>query len=305
MARKKRGRKKQKNDNLKLLQFFAAAVIILVAAIYYISRDSQLIERKVPAKDESALRELSRETATEVRQKPASHAVETKTEAPGTPEIPRLSIIIDDIGFTDRYKDIIAIDVPITLAIIPFTPHAIESAEEGQSAGAEIILHLPMEPIDYPATNPGTYALLTGMTEREILDKLRKNLETLPHIKGVNNHMGSRFTEDNAGMKIVLTEIKKRGLYFIDSRTSYRSVGFSLARSMDIRTAERSVFLDNVQTEAAIEKQLMEAVEIARKKGESLAIGHPHASTVAVLARVAPSLAKEGIKLVYASQMAR
>ena len=115
--------------------------------------------------------------------------------------------------------------------------------------------------------------------------------------------MGSSFTEYAEGMKVVLKEVKKRGLFFIDSRTSYHSKAFSIARDMGIRTAERSVFIDNVQTKEAISLQIAEAVKVAKEKGEAIAIGHPSRATISTLAEIAPYLHSEGVELVFASAL--
>ncbi len=184
---------------------------------------------------------------------------------------------------------------------MPFTPYAKEASSKGSSAGLEIILHLPMEPKGYPANNPGKGALLTTMDKPSLLSQLEADLEAVPNITGVNNHMGSKFTEYAGGMHHILGELKKRGLFFIDSKTSTKSVAFSLSRTIGIKTAERSIFLDNVRTEEAIIKQLSKAIEVAKIKGEAIAIGHPYIETIAVLKKILPTMEKEGIRLVTAS----
>ena len=295
--KRKKGRKKR-NDNSKLLYLLAGAVLLLSAFIYFIDGLWLPLEQYMASKEK---------TTTSAKIKPVKKTIPGPEKPALPPPIttPRLVIIIDDIGYNNRYIDIININVPITLAIIPFTPYSHEAATRGNSAGAEIILHLPMEPKDYPNSNPGKGALLTAMSKAAILKQIRNDLEAVPNISGVNNHMGSKFTEYEEGMKIVLKEIKERGLFFVDSKTSFNSVAYSLAKEMNIKTAERSVFLDNVQTEEAIKAQLMEAVKIAKIKGEAIAIGHPYIPTINVLKKTAPDLEKEGIKLVFASSLTR
>ncbi len=297
--KKKRSRKKKKkNDNSKLFYFFIGALLLLSGLIYLLDvRDEPTEHRPVVAKK-------IEKPKSRIKNKPVIREV-PPAEIKPEPQGPRLAIIIDDIGYNRRYRDLIEMDVPITLAIIPFTPHSMDAAVSGGSGKAEIILHLPMEPKGYPDKNPGKGALLTEMTAEEILKQFRADLGDLPNIKGVNNHMGSSFTEFKAGMKVVLGDIKKRGLFFVDSKTSYKSVGYSLSREMNVKTAERSVFLDNDKSEKAIREQLMKAIEIAREKGEAIAIGHPYQTTVNVLLENAPTLQKHGIRLVVASEIVK
>ncbi|MBE9536144.1 MAG: divergent polysaccharide deacetylase family protein [Proteobacteria bacterium] len=217
--------------------------------------------------------------------------------------LPTLAIIIDDIGNNARFKELIGIGVPLTLAVMPFTPYAKEAAISGSSSGLEIILHLPMEPRRYPANNPGKGALLTIMDKSTLINQLKADLEAVPNITGVNNHMGSKFTEYADGMHHVLGELKKRGLFFIDSKTSTKSVALYHARAMGIKTAERSIFLDNNQAEDAIVKQLDKAIEAAKTKGRAIAIGHPYRETVKVLKNILPTIEGKGVRLVTASEI--
>ncbi|MDH3972655.1 MAG: divergent polysaccharide deacetylase family protein [Deltaproteobacteria bacterium] len=300
MKKSRKSRKKKGNDNIKLLYFFLGVALLLGATLYFLGKEK--LTSPYPPQQTA---EIENNTVSA----PPIQA-EERTEGPPTPEVkgvtlPKLAIIIDDIGFTKRYTDLIAIKLPITYAIIPYTIHSVEAAADATRSGMEVILHLPMEPRDYPEKDPGRGGLLISMDESSIIKELTNNLDMVPHIKGVNNHMGSRFTEYARGMELVLGEIKKRGLFFIDSKTSYKSRAYSLAKKMNIKSAERNVFLDNVQTEDAIEKQLEKAVAIAREKGEAIAIGHPYPATISTLAKVAPGLKERGVELVFASSLAK
>ncbi len=294
MKKKKAGKKSKKgNDNLKLLYFFIGAVLLLGAALYVLAlEDAPKIADKLVNK-----KAISRPTPGDLGHTPKKaipqKAVTEIADIPPVSSLPRLAIIIDDIGFNENYIDLISISVPLTLAVIPHTKYAAPAAEAGTAAGLEVMLHLPMEPKGYPETDPGKWALLTNMQEEEILRNLNMNFKILPGIKGVNNHMGSSFTEYAEGMKVVLKEVKKRGLFFVDSRTSYHSKAFSIARDMGIKSAERSVFIDNVQTKEAISLQIAEAVKVAKEKGEAIAIGHPSKATISTLAEIAPYLHDE------------
>lgn len=296
MKKRPSRKKKKDNDNIKLVYLFIAVVIGLTGILYLIAGRGNHIER-------TPFSSLKPEKPADapLSQPPDS----TREEWATAPSLPKLAVIIDDIGFNRRFSDLIEINVPITLAVIPFTPYSLEAASKGNLAGMEVMLHFPMEPKGYPASDPGKGALLISMSREAILGQTIASLNAIPNIKGVNNHMGSSFTEYSEGMEIVLSEIKKRNLFFVDSKTSMKSTGYSLSKSMDIRTAERNIFLDNVQTEEAITHQLMEAVKVAKHKGQAVAIGHPYPETVNVLKRLAPGLKDKGIDLVFASDLAR
>ena len=302
MKKKRAGKKKKKgNDNLKLLYFFMGAVLLLGAALYVLAlEDASKIANK-PVNKNAISKPTPGDLVPPPKKTIPQKNVNEAGDSPTVSSLPKLAIIIDDIGFNESYVDLINISVPLTLAVIPYTKYAAQAAEAGNVAGLEVMLHLPMEPKGYPETDPGKWGLLTNMQEEEILRNLNMNFEILPHIKGVNNHMGSSFTEYAEGMKVVLKEIKKRGLFFVDSRTSYRSKAFLIAREMGIKSAERSVFIDNVQTKEAISLQIAEAVKVAKEKGEAIAIGHPSRATISTLAEIAPSLHDEGVELVFAS----
>ena len=304
MKKKKVGKKSKKgNDNLKLLYLFIGAVLLLGAALYIFTTEEKPYVISRPLNEKSVNKESLKVTLP-TAVKPNTIQVIPKAQSDNispTSSLPRLAIIIDDIGFNESYIDLINISVPLTLAVIPSTKYAALAAEAGNAAGLEVMLHLPMEPKGYPEPDPGKWALLTNMQAEEIIRNLNMNFEMLPSIKGVNNHMGSSFTEYAEGMKVVLEEVKKRGLFFVDSRTSYRSKAFSIARDMGIKSAERSVFIDNVQTKEAISLQIAEAVKVAKEKGEAIAIGHPSRATISTLAEIAPYLHDEGVELVFAS----
>jgi polysaccharide deacetylase 2 family uncharacterized protein YibQ len=160
-----------------------------------------------------------------------------------------------------------------------------------------------MEPKGYPGLNPGEGTLLVAMSNGALVETLRQNLNAFPFIVGVNNHMGSRFSEDEDKMRVVLAEIKQRGLFFVDSRTSAESRGYGLAVQMGIPAAERDAFLDNIQSPQAIGSELRRLAQLARLKGKAVGIAHPHEVTLEVLRQVLPQLHQEGIELVPVSQV--
>jgi len=188
-------------------------------------------------------------------------------------------------------------DIPLALAILPGLPHSKEVALAAHSRGAVVMLHLPMEPKSGEA-NPGPGALTTAQDSVEIERLFDDALQWAPGAQGVNNHMGSRFTEDTERMKAVLTLIKRRGLFFVDSRTSPESAGFSLAREMALPTAQRDVFLDNERDVAAITGQIEELFKKAARRGHAVGIGHPYPETLEALRRALPRLHERGARVV-------
>lgn len=210
----------------------------------------------------------------------------------------KVAIIIDDMGYQrDVAEKIINLDYPITVSVLPFLPHSQAVAEMAKEKGLTVLLHLPMEPLN-SGVDPGEGAILTNMDEQEIRTKILDGIEEIPYIEGVNNHMGSKATEEDHIMITVLGELKKRNLFFVDSMTTPHSIGYHLSKKMNIKTAQRDVFLDNEQNTDYILNQVMILKDIAQKKGSAIAIGHPYSSTVDVLLRLDSILEKEGIKIV-------
>lgn len=229
----------------------------------------------------------------------------TDTEAQASTETgPRLAIIIDDIGNTKTVAEqIIALDLPLTFSILPHTPHANHLASMATARGHNLLLHLPMEPNDpkWPAV-PGS--LLLTMSKEEIQDTIADDLDTPYRAIGINNHMGSKFTEDPVSMRIVLNTIKARNLFFIDSQTAINSVGYSLAKDLGVKTAKRDIFLDNTQEPTQILAQIGKAIALARKRGSAIAIGHPYPATLEAL-RSAQSRLRLEITLVPVHELVK
>jgi polysaccharide deacetylase 2 family uncharacterized protein YibQ len=226
-------------------------------------------------------------------------------ERPPIAKLPRVAIIIDDIGYDRSLAEkFIGLKAALTLSILPHSPHQQAIATSARAQGSEIMLHLPMEPLEYPDANPGPGALLTSMSPDELIAALEENLQAVPHVKGVNNHMGSRLTALSEQIYQIFSVLKRRGLYFIDSRTTDASVCQPSARMLQIPFGQRDVFLDHFQDAAFIRKQLRELVRLAREKGEALGIGHPHPTTYAVLKEMLPELRRQ-VELVPASRLVR
>ncbi|HWS71764.1 MAG TPA: divergent polysaccharide deacetylase family protein, partial [Thermoanaerobaculia bacterium] len=197
-----------------------------------------------------------------------------------------------------------SIDPNVNFAILPNSENAQESARTLHGRGFELLCHLPMEPLGYPKQQPGANAILTSMSDEQIADTTRANVGAIPNIRGVNNHMGSAATSDRRVMTTVLGALPK-GLYFIDSRTAGSSIAGQVAHEMDIRTASRNVFLDDVQSEHAVRRQLEHLAEAASTRGVAIGIGHMYPVTMKVLGEEAPRLRAEGFRFIRASEAVR
>ncbi|PWG63425.1 divergent polysaccharide deacetylase family protein [Spiribacter halobius] len=225
------------------------------------------------------------------------------TALPALAGEPRVALIIDDIG-TDRAaaERTLALPVPLTLAILPHTPHARATAEAAPAAGKEVMLHQPMQ-----AERPGPVgrgALWLDTTEGELHATLARNLEAVPNARGLNNHMGSLITRHPGHMAWLMEALAGHGdLYFVDSRTTHHTVARQIAGEHGRPFVERDVFLDHDADPAAIERQLARLVAEARREGQAVGIGHPRPNTLAVLERRLPALAREGIRFVRVSEL--
>lgn len=218
----------------------------------------------------------------------------------------RVAIIIDDLGRGGRItEELLAIDRPLNFSILPFSPHSKDIAIEAKKKGFLVMLHLPMEPKGYPAPHkdPGKGAILMNTPQKEIARIIARNLADVPHVRGVNNHMGSRLTEDEKVMKLVLRELKERNLFFVDSKTSPKSVAYREARKAGLKCGKRDVFLDNEINLDYIKGQLRLLSRIALSQGKAIGIGHPHRPTLQAIKELIPELEERGIELVSVSEL--
>lgn len=191
----------------------------------------------------------------------------------------------------------------MTLSVLPHVRYGDEIAREAQAAGKGIMLHLPMEP--QSGIDPGRGRITTAMDDAAIAAQVRDDLEAVPLAAGVNNHEGSRATADDRVMRDVAAVLAERRLFFIDSRTTTRSVAERDAAAAGIPTASRDVFLDNVADEAATEEQLRRAAMLARENGSAIAIGHPRPTTLAAVRALVPELRRDGIAFVLAADLVK
>lgn len=202
-----------------------------------------------------------------------------------------------------KLRELLEVDAPITVAVLPHLKNSREVALEAHENGREVLLHLPMEPRDSSNYDPGEGALLTTMDEDEVLRLLKTAIEGVPFLSGVNNHMGSKFTEDEELMRVVLKVVKESGIYFLDSKTTEASVASTVAKELGVKTASRNIFLDNSRDEEYIRGQFSELIAVAGKNGRAVAIGHPYPETIAVLTELVPHLKDQGVEVVALSEL--
>jgi len=213
----------------------------------------------------------------------------------------RMALIIDDIGQSRaRARQFLDLDVVLTFSILPHLPYSDQLAREMHGIGYEVMLHQPMEPYS-AACDPGPGALFVGDGSRRIARVMEGNIRTLPQAVGVNNHMGSRFTESAEDIGAALKIVKKNGLFFVDSCTTNHSKARAMARSFDIPALSRRVFLDNVREESAVLRELYRVKRHALRKGRVVAIGHPFPETARAIRRFAMDADNTDIRLVSVS----
>jgi polysaccharide deacetylase 2 family uncharacterized protein YibQ len=322
MAKKKAAKKKagqrssgtdNKNINLRTNMMKALAGILflavsVIAAGYFIQKYFPLasfqpatpVEPKVAQKARPRASTPTYEIYTgHDRTVPSDRVV--RKPAPG--DLPRVALIIDDFGYDSGIaRKFSELGVEITFSILPFSPQRTKIARLAHEKNFEIMLHLPLEPIEYPRVDPGEGVLLASMVPDVLIAQLEKDLDSVPYIRGVNNHMGSRITTMSTKMYQIFSILKKRELFFVDSRTSKDSLCKPSARLLKIPFGERDVFLDHSVSPDAIRKQLRRLVKVAQRQGQAIGIGHPHKTTYRVLAEELPGI-RSKVRFVKASSI--
>jgi len=211
---------------------------------------------------------------------------------------PKIVFVIDDIGYHDRYETLLfSTGVPLTLAILPQLSFSTHFSKEGEKRGYEIILHQPMEP-ETRISDPDPGTITTRMNKGEVKKVLTQNLATVPDAEGINNHMGSKVTQNAKTMRWVLEELKKRKLFFLDSMTTENSIGWLTAGEMKVQNLKRSVFLDNENDTKYIESRIRELIESAKLHGFAIGIGHYRQTTLESIKKMSPQIKKQGVQIV-------
>jgi len=312
-SRKKGSRKKSRKRGssefvlLKILTTLTVLVLFVVAAgflTHYI-----LIKTRPPIKRLPPLVKMRPQPTAGIRpfevfpKEDRPPVVPLPKPKPPAEALPKVAIIIDDLGYDRRIaQKFLDLDAGLTFAVLPLAPHTRLIAATIFKKGGELMLHLPMEPLEYPSVDPGPGALLSSMSADDLIAQLRENLSDVPGVKGVNNHMGSKLTAESARLYQVFSVLKQEGLFFIDSRSTAETVGRPSARLFQLPFAERDVFIDHVQDPDMIRLRVKELIQIARKNGEAIGIAHPSKTTLRILEEMLPMLKKE-VQLVPASHV--
>jgi polysaccharide deacetylase 2 family uncharacterized protein YibQ len=211
-------------------------------------------------------------------------------------ERPIIAIVLDDLGLNRRNTAAVNdLPAPLTLAFLPYAGRIEAQTQAAHDAGHELMLHMPMEPLG--SEWPGPDALTTKIDQREFTKRLLKNLDRFEGFVGINNHMGSKLTSDSSRMDVVMQELRKRDVLFLDSKTSARSVAGNVAGEHGVPNTTRDIFLDNVINIDSIKRQLELTERVARQTGSAVAIGHPHGTTIEALRQWLPTLEARGFAL--------
>ena len=249
-----------------------------------------------PAKPEPTL--LAQATTPVSQKDPADTQPKATTPDSGKP---KLALIFDDVGYdAAAAKKLQDLKLPLTFSILPYSPHG-QSIASNVPAHIEVMVHVPMQAINGDSDKEQGL-LRSDMTEAELAQMLRDDIARIPNAKGINNHTGSRLTQQLVPMQVVMLVLKEKNLFFVDSVTSDKSVAKSTAEMLLVPSAARNVFLDHVADVATIKAQLYRAVNLAKQNGVAIAIGHPRPLTLEVVLQELPKIAKENdIELVPVS----
>lgn len=231
--------------------------------------------------------------------------LEPKKEAPPSPPGGRVAIIIDDMGASlEALKEVCDLGQPVTISILPQSLYAEETARIAHRNGLEVMLHLPGESLNHEEGNISTPGLIrSGMAKEEIVSLVEEGLSRVPYAEGVNNHMGSKITQEEPVMRPILDLIKSRGLYFLDSRTTAESVAFDLARRMGLRAGYRNIFLDSTVGTEFSKRKIIDLFLLAQREGTAIAIGHPYPETLEALKENLRLFKEYGVRPVFASEI--
>ncbi|MEW6998854.1 divergent polysaccharide deacetylase family protein [Colwelliaceae bacterium BS250] len=213
----------------------------------------------------------------------------------------KIAIVIDDIGYRATDKTALQLPKQVTFSVLPHTPFGRDLAEQGNLQQREILLHVPMESINNLLLGPG--ALTSTMDEANVKKTLAASFADIPHVIGINNHMGSLLTQQSAPMAWTMQFLKDNDLFFLDSRTSKYSQAEYIAQRLGVPSLHRHIFLDNKIDEHYIEQQFKKLISSCKRNGAVVAIAHPHPATIKVLKRMLPTLAAKNIELVTISQL--
>jgi uncharacterized protein len=278
-------------------KIFTATIIFLivvsVAGIIYVVHVQE--EPSVIKEPEKEIKQIKPGKAAAIKK--------TKSLTGKSAHLREVAIIVDDIGYSlSPVKELLKINADLTFAVLPFQAHTREAAAMLHKANRETLLHLPMEPLSYPREKPGEGALFTDMNEDELVLQVRKDIADVPYISGVNNHMGSKFMTDEKKVILIFNELKKKKLFFVDSRTSSDTKAFDAAKKTGLQIAGRKIFIDNNHDYNKIYNNL---VNIANDSdvSQEIIIGHPYPETIRAIKDAVKVLREKGISIVPVSKI--
>ncbi len=227
------------------------------------------------------------------------------SEKTPTKKTRRVAIVIDDIGYDlSQVDELLKIRAPLTFAVLPHCQHSQEAAERIHRAGKEVLLHLPMEPLS-PEKNPGKGVLLSGMSRDDIRRVLEEDLADVPYAVGANNHMGSRFMEDESGLRVLFGILEEKGIFFVDSLTTGRSRGRAAAVDTGIPFIARDIFIDGGDKHDTSSEDFLKAVKMNGSREGVVVIGHPYPSTIDTVRVSIEKLREEGLEVVPVSKLVK
>jgi polysaccharide deacetylase 2 family uncharacterized protein YibQ len=302
------------------LPFLAVAIIFMIILTKYVIPDWWF---PTPEKYRDITVPIEREAVVEAIPDPQAEPVEQvePEEEPATPAhmpvwqknaVPvelhpgkaYVALVIDDMGVNvAKSRDMLGLPVPLTLAFLPYANDVDEMATAGRDRGHELMVHIPMEPLD-PTINAGKNVLKTSLSQDELVQEINANLSRFTGYVGINNHMGSRFTQDVPALQELMKVLKERELLLLDSKTIGGSQAYTVAKVMGIPALERDVFLDDDPSLAGVRGQLKLLESVAARKGYAIAIGHPKTDTLQALKEWLPGLEQKNIQIVPISALA-
>jgi len=225
----------------------------------------------------------------------------TPVAVPGS--APEIAIIIDDMGARlEAGQRVMQLPGPVACSFLPYAAYTHQLALLAHSRNKEVMLHLPMATVDGHALDAG--GLTLDMTEQELVATLEKNIARVPHVSGINNHMGSLLTRHPGHMLWLMRAMRNdQQWFFVDSRTTKYTVARQIAFENSVPSVSRDVFLDDDPSPEAVQREFMRLIGLARRNGSALGIGHPHPATLAVLQRELAQLSKHGVTLVPVARL--
>ncbi len=315
---------KKKKKNHVLTTVLVALIVLSITAITYVilfHQEEMVLVKQPPAQKKQTAQPKAKRAKLPLREarekdKQILPAPQSAVKSPEKEQVviakikplrlplKQVAIIIDDIGYDmTPVRDLLSIDADITFAILPLLAHSREAADVLHKANRETLLHLPMEPLSYPKEKPGSGALFSDMNDEELIFQLEKNLASVPHAVGVNNHMGSKFMSSERNLVPVFKQLKKRNLFFIDSRTTYGSKTTEVAQKVHLTVASRTVFLDNDRNYSKIYQILVDVAEAPAGNAMPIVIGHPYPETIRALKDAHKVFQEKGVSIIPVSKL--